>query len=518
MQYTIKQDNTANNKRIAKNTIIMYFRLFFNIFIQLYTVPIVLRTLGVSDYGLYNVVCGITAMFTFIGGSMASGVQRFFSFAIGKNDEVKLKNTFDTTIYIFICMAVVAFVLFEIIGLWFLNSQMVVEDGRLAAANWIYQFSIVSFLIALITIPYNGVVIAHERMDFFAYVSIGSSVLKLIAIIILPYILYDYLIVYGLLILIVQLLERLAYQLFCNLNYMECRQISFKFDRDLGKQLLTYSGFNLIGSIATILRKQGLNIVVNLFFGTIVNAAHSIALHINGILEQFIGNLYVTSRPQITKYYAERRLDDMWNLTYRTSLLAYYLLMLIGVVAFVEAPTILTIWLDDYPDYTIGITRIFIVSMMIETMINQLSGVFQAYNRIKKWQLYASSILMLNVPVAYILLKVDNSNVLSPYYIQLLFSLIYVFLVLNIARREVHLSVPYYLKNVIGREIIVTIGVCTILYVIIEHIEPSFLRVFITSIATLTVSSLLILTIGFNKSDRLIIIDMIKSKIIIKFK
>ena len=512
------QDTTANNKRIAKNTIIMYFRLFFNIFIQLYTVPIVLRTLGVSDYGLYNVVCGITAMFTFIGGSMASGVQRFFSFAIGKNDGVKLKNTFDTTICIFICMAVVAFILFEIVGLWFLNSQMVVEEGRLAAANWIYQFSIVSFLIALITIPYNGVVIAHERMDFFAYVSIGSSVLKLIAIIILPYILYDYLIVYGLLILIVQLLERLAYQLFCNLNYMECRHISFKFDRDLGTQLLTYSGFNLIGSIATILRKQGLNIVVNLFFGTIVNAAHSIAIHINGILEQFIGNLYVTSRPQITKYYAERRLDDMWNLTYRTSLLAYYLLMLIGVVAFVEAPTILTIWLDDYPDYTIGITRIFIVSMMIETMINQLSGVFQAYNRIKKWQLYASSILMLNVPVAYLLLKVDNSNVLSPYYIQLFFSLIYVFLVLIIARREVHLSVAYYLKNVIGREIIVTIGVCTILYVIIEHIEPSFLRVFITSIATLTVSSLLILTIGFNKSDRFVIIDMIKSKINIKFK
>ena len=507
-------DIFSNNKRIAKNTVFLYFRLFFNIFIQLYTIPIVLSTFGVSDYGLYNVVCGITAMFTFVGGSMASGVQRFFAFAIGEKDEVKLKNTFETTITIFICLAVVAFVLFEIIGLWFLNTQMVIEDGRISAANWIYQFSIISFVIVLITIPYNGVVIAHERMDFFAYVSIGSSLLKLLSIIILPYISFDYLIVYGLMMLIVQLLERIICQIFCSKKFWECRQVSLKYNKNLGIQLLTYSGFNLIGSIATILRKQGVNIVVNLFYGTIINAAHSIALHINGVLEQFISNLYIASRPQITKYYAEGKLEDMWKLTYRTSLLAYYLLMLIGIVAFIEAPTILTLWLDEYPDYTIGIIRVFIACTMIETTINQLSGVFQAYNRIKKWQMYASSILLLNVPIAYILLKIDSSNALYPYYIQLLFSLVYVCAVLIIARNEIHLDLLYYLTRIIGREIIVTIGVCSVLYLLIAYIQPSIFRVIITCIVTMAVSTIFVLSIGFNRSDRTVVMNMLKSKII----
>ena len=396
-------NSTNNNKRIAKNTLALYFRLFFNIAIQLYSVPILLRILGFSDYGLNNVVAGITALFTFVGGSMASGVQRFMAFAIGQKNETELKRVFDTTTTIFLFFSILAIILFEIIGTWFLNTQMVIPEGRESAANWIFQFSVVSFVIALTTIPLNGAVIAHEKMDFFAYVGIFSSLMKLTAVLLLPYIVFDHLIAYGFLLLTIQIAERIIYQYYCLHRFPECRKYRIYYDKALGKEILTYSGFNIIGTIATILRKQGLNIIMNIFFGTLLNAAHSIAFHFNAVVEQFINNLYVASRPQITKYYAEGRSSEMWKLTYRTSLLAYYLLMMIVIVAYVELFSILKLWLGEFPGYTVEIIRIILISMLVETTINQLSGVFQAQNRIKKWQICASSILLMNIPVVYII-------------------------------------------------------------------------------------------------------------------
>lgn len=491
-----------NNKRIAKNTVLLYFRLFFNIIIQLYTVPIILQILGASDYGLYNVVGGITALFAFIGGSMTSGVQRFFSFALGEGDNVKVKNVFDTTITIFVCFSLIALLLFEVFGTWFLNTQMVIPEGRLSAANWIFQFSIFSFIVALITIPYNSVVIAHEKMNFYAYVSISVSLLKLFSIILLPYFQYDYLIIYGILVLLVQVLERFSYQYYCNRTFVECKHFKFRIDKELGRDILTYSGFNLIGSIAVILRKQGLNIVMNLFFGTILNAAHSIAMHINGVLEQFIGNLYMASRPQITKYYAAGEIDEMWKLTYRTCLLSYYLLMIIGIVAFIEMPTVLDLWLNGYPKYTVAIARIFIICLLLETTINQLSGVFQAYNKIKKWQLYASSILLLNVPIAYAILKLDDSNALYPYYIQIVFSLIYTISVLVVARKEINLNFSYYVINIIGREIVISLLTGGVVSCFVHFFAESIARIILTILLTTIISILFVILLGLRVEDR----------------
>ena len=508
-----EQSNTENNKRIAKNTFVLYIRLILTIIIQLYTIPVILRVLGAEGYGLYNVVTGITALFTFLGGSMASGIQRFYSYAIGQNDQEKLKSIFQTTISIFVLIAVIAFLLFEIFGTWFVNYKMIISPQRLWCANWLFQFSIISFIVALITIPYNGIVIAREKMDFYAWISIGSSLLKLLSVFLLQIISYDHLLVYGLLILFIQIIERMAYQTFCTRKFVECSSFKFKLDKKLSLELLAYSGFNIIGLFASILRKQGLNLVMNLFFGTLLNAAHALAIQVNGIVEQFVNNIYTASRPQITKYYAEGNIENMWNLTFRTSLLAYYLFMMIGIISIIEMPTILGLWLHNIPTYTVNIARVFIIFSLMETTINQLSAVFQAYNRIKKWQIYASSVLLFNVPVAYIILKICNTNAMLPYYVQMLFSVIYIIAILMVAKTVINLNLKKYLKHIMLREFLVTILVYVAVTCLTNRIEPSLIRVLFTLVFTIITTISIVLVIGLDNVDRKIVVNFIKKKI-----
>ena len=491
---------------------LLYFRMFLTIGLQLYTVPVVLRVLGVEDYGLYNVIGGITALFTFVGSSLASGAQRFFAFAIGKGDQDNLNSCFRTTLNIYLSIAAVTLLLFEVAGTWFISYKMQIPEGREFAAHLVFQFSIVAFLVALITVPFNAVVIAHERMGIYAYVSIGSSLLKLLSVILLQFFSYDHLIIYALLLMIVHVFEGLFYQFYCRKNFSECRQWGWGFDKGLTRNLLTYSGFNVIGAFALILRKQGLNIVMNLFFGTALNAAHAIGVQINGVIEQFINNLYMASRPQVTKSYAAGRIEDMWKLVFRTSLLAYYLIMIMAIITIAEMPTILNFWLKDVPEYTVNIARMFIICLMIETTTNQLISVFQAENKIKYYQIFSSTILLLNVPVAYMILRADSSSALVPYYIQVAFSVLYVISILTVSIKVSNLSLSTFLKNVLLREIFITLIVVVVAFYITSCLEPTLLRVLITTITTVIVSALLILSIGVDKHDKKIILTKIKSK------
>ena len=504
----------GNNKRIAKNTILLYFRLFITIAIQLYSVPIILRLLGVADYGLYNVVGGITALFSFVGGAMISGVQRFFSYAIGQKNQKGLRDVFNTATTIFVIFSLIAILLFETIGVWFLNYKMVIEPNRLWVANWVFQFSIFSFIISLSNIPYYSVIIAHEKIDFYAYMSIITCLFKLAAVLLLQIIDYDLLFVYALLLLLFQLLERIIYQIYCSVKFAECRKYKFSYEKEIGYDLLIYSFFNTIGTIATILRKQGLNIIMNLFFGTLINAAHAIAIQINGIIEQFINNLYLASRPQITKYYAENNFQEMWKLTFRTCKLSYFLLMVIGVITIIEIPTILDIWLHDYPEITVHITRALIIGLLIETMTNQLTAVFQAYNRIKKFQLYSSSVLLLYLPTAYIALRINDDNPMIVYIIQIAFSIIYIALVIRIAKYEIDLNVRDFLVKILLREILVSLIVFLLVYFSRAYLLPSFLRVVVSVGLSIVYSIIIIYFIGCDTEER----GYIHSFVLKKFK
>lgn len=501
-----------NNKRIVKNTILLYFRMFLTIGIQLYMVPVVLQLLGTNDYGLYSVIGGITALFAFVGTSMASGAQRFFAYSIAKEDKGKLTALFNTTLTIYISLGIVTFILFEICGIWFIENKLQIPDGRLFAAHWVFQFSIVAFLITLIAIPYNAVVIAHERMGVYAYVSIGTSLLKLLSVLLLQCSNTDYLIVYAFFMMFVQFVERLFYQLYCRKLFVECRNWHWSFDRVIGLKLLTYSGFNMIGAFAMILRRQGLNIVMNLFFGTLLNAAHSIAMQVNSVIEHFISNLYMASRPQITKYYATNQIESMWTLVFRSSLMAYFLVMILGVIAVIEMPTVLTLWLHNVPQYSVNITRLFILCLLIETTTNQLIAVFQAQNRIKYYQIFSSAILLLNVPMAYFVLIGNSGNALIPYYIQLVFSCIYSLSLMVVSVKVSKLNIRNFIVSILCKEIIVTIIVFGVTYMVVKHLDASFLRICITTILTCIVAFISIWFIAIGKIERTSIKTIIYNK------
>lgn len=506
-------DTSANNKRIAKNTLLLYVRMLLLILVQLYTVPIILKTLGIEDYGIYNVVGGIVTMFSFIGGSLASGSQRFFAFEIGRKDQSRLKNIFDTTVSIYIILAIIAFIVLEAGGYYFLNTHMKIPANRMYAANWVFQLTILAFIINLISIPYNATVIAHEKMSIFAYVSILECLLKLAVAILLQFILFDHLIVYALLICFIAILIRIIYQVYCHKNFEECRKYRFSWDSSKGKELLIYSGWNMIGSVALISRQQGLNIVINLFFGPILNAAHSIGQQINGVLNQFINNVYMATRPQITKLYANNEINEMWNLVFHSSKLAFYLLTILSIPLLLELDEILNIWLHNVPPYTSTIGRLMIISILIETLANQIIGAYQAANKIKHYQIYSSTIILLNIPLSYLFLHFFPTRPVAPYIISILLSILYVCSIVWNARKELKMDVWRYIKQVLLNVIIVYFLALLIVRLCIMTLSPSFLRVLITCIISLSSSSLIIWIIGLDKTEKKFITRIIKQKI-----
>jgi O-antigen/teichoic acid export membrane protein len=283
--------STENNKRIAKNTLMLYFRMLLIMGVSLYTVRIVLNTLGVEDYGIYNVVGGIVVMFSFLSNTMASASQRFFAFELGRKDYDQLKKTFSMTVTIYLIIAVIILILAETLGLWFLNTQLSIPVERMETANWVYQFTIFSFMMTMLTVPYNAAIVAHERMNVYAYVSIVEAFLKLLIVYILVLFSYDKLKLYAILMFGVTTFITLIYRTYCKRQFQEC-SYNFYWEKPLFKELIGYSGWNLFGAIAGILNNQGINILLNIFFGPIVNAARAIAYQVNTAVNQFVTNFF----------------------------------------------------------------------------------------------------------------------------------------------------------------------------------------------------------------------------------
>lgn len=365
---------------MAKNTLLMYIRMLVLMVVQLYSVPIVLQALGVEDYGIYNVVGGFVAIFTFINGSLVSGCQRFMAYAIGQKDDTSLKQVFDTSIFVFTTLALLLLILIEVIGVWFLNTRMNIPEERITAANWVLQFSILSLVFSICYTPFHASVIAHEKMSVFAYTSIFEGFYKLGVAICLPLVLVDKMIVYSILIFSSSLLVGCIYFFYSKRHFEESKKLNLRLDKQYLKDITAYAGWNVVGSIAMMLRNHGLNIVLNMFFNPVMNAAHTIASHLNGMFNQFASNIYIATRPQIVKKFASKDYDDMWNITYRSSRYAFYLMTFLAVPSLIELDYILNLWLHSVPDYTISFTRMMVISLMIETMTNQLIGVFQAEN------------------------------------------------------------------------------------------------------------------------------------------
>lgn len=397
-------DNSSNNKRIAKNTVVLYLRMVIIMAVNFYTSRIILEALGVVDYGVYTAVGGAVAMFGIISNSLSTSTQRFITFGIGKNDQQHLKTIFSTSVYIHIGMSVLIFILAETIGLWFLYNEMQIPADRFDAALWVYQCTIASSIILIMSVPYNATIIAHEKMNVFAYISLLEVFIKLGSVYILYLISADKLIIYALLMLAAQLFISGCYALYSRLHFKETKLHLVK-DTKLLKEIWAFSSWSLFGNAAYISYTQGLNILLNVFFNPAVNAARGIAVQVQSAVNHFVVSFHTAINPQITKSYASGNLEYMQKLVFKSAKFSYFMLLLLALPIILEANTILNIWLTTVPEYTVVFLRLILLTTLINAIANPMIISVKATGKIRQYEMTVGIIMLMILPVSYIFLK-----------------------------------------------------------------------------------------------------------------
>lgn len=397
-------NSSANNKRIAKNTMLLYFRMFITTIVGLYTSRVVLNTLGVIDYGIYNVVGGIITMVSFLNLAMVAASQRFLSYELGKSDYERLKLVFCTSINIHGAICLVAFVLAETIGLWFVNAELVIPADRMVAANWVYQASVLTFIINVMSVPYNSAIVAHEKMSAFAYISILDVMLKLFIVYFLLVLPFDKLITYSVLMVFVVTLIRLCYTIYCKRHFEECTY-SFVFDKPLFKEMFSFAGWSLFGNMGISFKNQLSNIILNLFFGPTVNAARGVAIQVSAHVKTFANSFTMALNPQITKQYAAGNLDASRELVYAGSRYTFYLMSLISIPVIINIDYILKLWLGVVPEYTSFFVIFTIITSLIHSMSECVTKAIQATGRVKWFQIGICIIMLSELPIAWVLME-----------------------------------------------------------------------------------------------------------------
>lgn len=394
----------GNNKTIAKNTLMLYMRAILMMGIGLYTSRIILKALGITDFGIYNAVGGIIAMFGFISSSLSNATSRFITIAIGRGDQSYTNRTYGNikVMYYILCVVIVLFA--ETVGLWFLFNKMTIPADRMSAAFWVYQYSVLSSVVGFISVPYNSAIIAHERMSAFAYISLLDATLKLVICFLLQMSPYDKLIVYATLLFFVGVIDRIIYAVYCNKRFEEVHAPA-RIDKEQLREILTMSGWSLSGNLFWILNTQGVNLILNVFFGPVVNAARGIAMQVQGVMGQFVTNFQTAINPQITKSYANVEYDRMHSLLHLSSKFSYFLMLLMSVPVFIEAPIILKWWLGTIPDNTIVYLRIILLYSVFATLANPLWIAVLATGKLKKYQLWDNMVQALVLPISYIAFK-----------------------------------------------------------------------------------------------------------------
>lgn len=396
-------DHISNNKRIAKNTLMLYIRMIFVLCVSLYTSRVLLRALGVVDYGLYNIVGGIVTMMGFFNGAVVSSTQRFFSYSIGQRDSDNLNSVFSTILTIQIALAVLIFIIAETLGLWFIHTQLNIPADRFDAAVWVYQCALFSFLFSLVAVPFSALLITHEDMDTYAFISISDVLLKLFIIFMLPYLSYDKLKSYALLLLGVSIAITFVYLVFCRVKYPSIRFNKPK-DKALFRTLFSYMGWNLWGNSAVVIMNQGVNILLNIFFGPAVNAARAISYQVNSAINQLTVNFQMAMNPQIVKSYAQNDLDYMHKLVITGAKFSFFMILTLSFPVIVGTDVILGLWLGDVPKHAVLFTQLVLVLGSIDSVSGPLMTAAQATGKIKKYQTVVGILLILNLPISYVAL------------------------------------------------------------------------------------------------------------------
>lgn len=511
------QDNlSTNNRRIAKNTLLLYFRMLLTMLVTLYTSRVVLRELGVDDYGIYNVVGGVVAMFNVISGALSSAISRFITFELGRNNLDKLKKVFSSAITIQIFIAFVILILAESAGLWFINNKLVIPADRLYAAHWVFQFSIMTFAVNLISLPYNATIIAHEKMSAFAYISIIEVICKLGIALCLAFAPFDRLIFYALLLMLVALMIRMIYAYYCKRHFEECSKYTFIWDRSLLKEMFGFAGWNFIGTSSAVLRDQGGNILLNMFYGPEVNAARGLAMQVSHAIQGFVTNFMTALNPQITKSYASGQHDYMMTLIFQGARLSYYILLLLSLPIIFNTSYLLSIWLDTVPAHTVIFVQLVLVFAMSESLATPLVTAMLATGKIRDYQLLVGGLQLMNLPVSYLLLRLGYAPQII-FIVAIVISVTCEMARLYMLRKMIKLPVKEFFTKVYFNVIGVTLVASILPYLFVSNVEMSFVNFLASCAISVACTLISIYFIGCNKEDREIVHAFL-SKIVKKIK
>lgn len=505
-----------SSKRIAKNTILLYIRMLLVMIATLYTSRIVLAELGESDYGIYTLVAGFVAMLGFFNAAMVSATQRYLAFDIGRNDIEKLRKTFNTTLVLHILIALLFFIIAQTVGLWYVNNKLVFPSDRIEAVNTIYQYSILTFSLTVIQVPYNALIVARERMGIYTYISIVEVIFKLIIAYALIYMVStnDKLQDYAMLIFLATFIVVFITYAYCRKEFSECR-FSFQKDYAYYKELSAYSMWNIFGNLAVVAKLQGVNIVLNIFYGTIVNSAYGIASQVLSAVNMFATNLQAAMNPQIVKNYSNGNIVDSQNLILKGSKFSFLLILLLITPILLNTEYILELWLLKPPQYSIIFVKLTLINVLIDSLSGTLMTGIQATGKIKNYQIIVGILVFLNLPLSYVLLKMHFVPQ-TVYIVSIIISIISLQLRLIFLKLTMKFNVQNYYKEVVARAILLMI----LIFGYIHYSDNFFAKTstfsffIIETLCSIVVVLLLILIIGLSLSDK----EMLKQKFYSKFK
>ena len=504
---------TIDNKRIAKNTVYLYFRTILIMLITLYTSRVILDVLGVEDYGIFNVVGGVAAMLTIVTGSLSASISRYITYELGKgdNNQDRLQKLFSISLNIQIVLGLIIIVLGETIGLWFVNTQLNIPAERMMAANWVWQCVLFSFFISLINVPYNATIIAHEHMNAFAVVSIIESVLKLLICYMLYISAWDKLITYAILHLSIMLLVRIIYGVYCHRHFGECRYIRCR-DKGLTREMMSFAGFSFLNNTANILNSQGLNILINIFFGVVLNAARGIATQVEGAILQLVNNFTLAVNPQITKSYATGDKQRMFQLVCIGSKYAYFMMLLIAIPVFLETDYILSLWLKQVPAYTAIFLQLALIGGMVKMLGNTGFTARMATGHIKNYSIWITSVGILAFPLTWLVFVLGASAEYA-YYV---FIAVYVLVeVVRLILMKQMLGFPpsLFLREVVAKILVVT--PLSIMLPLLVHVllDTGTLRFFAVLLASLLSTTAVIYIFGLSAKEKNYALNIVKKRL-----
>lgn len=498
----------STSKQIAKNTAFLYVRMLLTMGVTLFTSRIVLNALGVHDYGVYSVVGGIVTLFSFFNSAMTSATQRFLTFDIGMNDLEQLKKTFNATLNIHIAIGVFFLLLAETLGLWFVNNKLNLPLERMAAVNWVYQFSILTFLVGTIQVPYDALIIAREKMNVYAYMSIVEVFLKLIIVYVLVVFDIDKLIFYSFLLFLISFISSNAHKIYCKI-YFEETKYKFYYEKELYGKLISFSGWSLFGNIAGVARGQGSNILLNIFFGTVLNAAYGISMQVQSAVQIFVTNFQMAVNPQIIKQYALGNKEQSLNLIFQSSKFSYFLMFIIACPIIYNIDFILQLWLKNPPRYTSEFIVLCLINILIDCVSGPLVTGAQATGVIKWYQITIGTFIFLCLPISYLFLKSYKDPTVI-FIVIIVINTVTLLGRLLFLKFLINLNIQPFLLKVLSKILIVTFILLLSSHYIVISISNPYLNFFVKSLFLTSINLISIYFIGLNNSERNFICSFLK--------